>query len=204
MGGGRQASGNGGTGLWSERGPRTAEATPAGHSLATAGRAPHARPAGSLGLHFAPSLRFLSRTRSRLTAPSPQVVEFGKYELDTWYFSPFPEPYASCPKLYICEYSLKYFRKKRSLLRHLAKLEARHPPGDEIYRSPPPPPRGTGSGGGATAVTDPPIAVFEVERGSRGGEGEGHTGASAGCRHHFGGDWACPRRLGASASVRPW
>ncbi|GBF95884.1 hypothetical protein Rsub_08475 [Raphidocelis subcapitata] len=95
-----------------------------------------------------------------------QAVEFGRYELDTWYFSPFPEPYASCSKLYICEYSLKYFRKKRSLLRHLAKLEARHPPGDEIYRSPPPPPRGAGGGGGgggATTVADPPIAVFEVD-----------------------------------------
>lgn len=95
-----------------------------------------------------------------------QVVEFGRHELDTWYFSPFPEPYASCPKLYVCEYDLKYFRKKRSLLRHLAKLEARHPPGDEIYRSPPPPPKGAGGGaggGGATAVADPPIAVFEVD-----------------------------------------
>ena len=42
---------------------------------------------------------------------SNECIELGRYELDTWYFSPFPEPYASCPKLYICEYSLKYFRK---------------------------------------------------------------------------------------------
>jgi hypothetical protein len=62
------------------------------------------------------------------------VVEFGKFEMDTWYYSPYPEPYASCHKLYICEYSLKYFRKKATLLRHLAKLDARHPPGDQIYR----------------------------------------------------------------------
>jgi hypothetical protein len=45
--------------------------------------------------------------------------------MDTWYYSPFPEPYASCHKLYICEYSLKYFRKKATLLRHLAKLRDR-------------------------------------------------------------------------------
>eukprot|EP00878_Enallax_costatus_P021851 GHUV01023159.1.p1 GENE.GHUV01023159.1~~GHUV01023159.1.p1 ORF type:complete len:304 (+),score=94.81 GHUV01023159.1:208-1119(+) len=90
-----------------------------------------------------------------------QVVEFGKYEMDTWYYSPFPEPYASCHKLYICEYSLKYFRKKSTLLRHLAKLEARHPPGDEIYRSPPPPPNNPTFVGGA--VTNPPIAMFEVD-----------------------------------------
>lgn len=49
--------------------------------------------------------------------------------MDTWYWSPYPEPYASQHKLYICEYSLKYFRKKRTLIRHLAKLEIRHPPG---------------------------------------------------------------------------
>jgi hypothetical protein len=60
-----------------------------------------------------------------------QVVEYGRYEMDTWYYSPYPEPYASCHKLYICEYSLKYFRKKATLLRHLAKLEARHPPGQQ-------------------------------------------------------------------------
>jgi len=89
-----------------------------------------------------------------------QVVEFGKYEMDTWYYSPFPEPYASCHKLYICEYSLKYFRKKATLLRHLAKLKERHPPGDEIYRSPPPPPNSPNYIGGA--VANPPIAVFEV------------------------------------------
>jgi hypothetical protein len=60
-----------------------------------------------------------------------QVVEYGRFEMDTWYYSPYPEPYASCHKLYICEYSLKYFRKKATLLRHLAKLEARHPPGQK-------------------------------------------------------------------------
>jgi hypothetical protein len=87
-------------------------------------------------------------------------VEFGKFEMDTWYYSPFPEPYASCHKLYICEYSLKYFRKKATLLRHLAKLKERHPPGDEIYRSPPPPTNNPAYVGGA--VANPPIAVFEV------------------------------------------
>ena len=60
-----------------------------------------------------------------------QVVEFGRYEMDTWYYSPYPEPYASQQKLYICEYTLKYFRKKKTLLRHLTKLEVRHPPGGQ-------------------------------------------------------------------------
>ncbi|KAI8468685.1 MAG: acyl-CoA N-acyltransferase [Monoraphidium minutum] len=126
----------------------------------------HHMPSGHLEGHHADAHATAAEKEhaERNRVKNIQVVEFGRHELDTWYFSPFPEPYASCPKLYICEYSLKYFRKKRSLLRHLAKLEARHPPGDEIYRSPPPPPRGQGGGGGgATAVTDPPIAVFEVD-----------------------------------------
>eukprot|EP00798_Chlamydomonas_sp_ICE-L_P017489 gene17489-23794_t len=90
-----------------------------------------------------------------------QVVEFGRFEMDTWYFSPFPEPHASATKLYICEFTLKYFRKKRTLLRHLAKLDIRHPPGDEIYRSPPQPVGQASYSGGA--VADPPISVFEVD-----------------------------------------
>ncbi|GAB4820766.1 hypothetical protein N2152v2_007812 [Parachlorella kessleri] len=90
-----------------------------------------------------------------------QVIELGKYEMDTWYYSPYPEPYASCEKLYICEYTLKYFRKKKTLLRHLAKCTLRHPPGDEIYRSPPPPTDDPGFVGGA--VVSPPISMFEVD-----------------------------------------
>jgi len=89
------------------------------------------------------------------------VVEFGRFDMDTWYYSPYPEPYGSQKKLYICEYTLKYFRKKRTLLRHLAKLDRRHPPGDEIYRSPPPPPNNPNYVGGA--VANPTIAVFEVD-----------------------------------------
>jgi histone acetyltransferase MYST1 len=85
-----------------------------------------------------------------------------------------PSPPSSPPKnptatnqqnSYICEFTLKYFRKKATLLRHLAKLPARHPPGDEIYRSPPPPPGASGSAAfaGSNAVASPPIAVFEVD-----------------------------------------
>lgn len=50
---------------------------------------------------------------------------------------------ASCPlcpsiaplqKLYFCEYSLHFFKRRTQLLRHLNKCRLRHPPGDEIYR----------------------------------------------------------------------
>lgn len=87
-----------------------------------------------------------------------QVIELGRHEIDTWYFSPYPEPHSSCQKLYICEYTLKYFRKKKTLLRHMAKCPLRCPPGDEIYRSPPRP----GEYAGAS-YTNPQISMFEVD-----------------------------------------
>ena len=74
--------------------------------------------------------------------------------MDTWYYSPYPEPYASLEKLHVCEFCLKYFGKEKTLIRHMAKCEMRHPPGDEIYRSPPEPK--------SPGYCKTPIAVFEV------------------------------------------
>lgn len=82
-------------------------------------------------------------------------------QMDTWYYSPYPEPYNSLEKLYLCEYCLKYFGKKKTLLRHSAKCDLRHPPGDEIYRSPPP--GGDRGQPPSSAATSPTIAVFEVD-----------------------------------------
>ncbi|XP_077985031.1 histone acetyltransferase KAT7-like [Glandiceps talaboti] len=61
-------------------------------------------------------------------------IEFGKYELDTWYSSPYPEEYARLCKLYLCEFCLKYMKTATILRRHMAKCVWRHPPGDEVYR----------------------------------------------------------------------
>jgi len=63
------------------------------------------------------------------------TIEIGRYEVDTWYFSPYPEEFAKCDKLYICEFCLKYMKKKKTLARHKLKCELRHPPGNEIYRN---------------------------------------------------------------------
>lgn len=61
-------------------------------------------------------------------------IEFGRFEMDTWYSSPYPEEYSRLPKLYICEFCLKYAKSVTILRRHMAKCIWRHPPGDEIYR----------------------------------------------------------------------
>ena len=58
----------------------------------------------------------------------------GRYEIDTWYFSPYPEEYANVEKLFLCEFCLKYMKKKKTLERHKTKCTLKHPPGNEIYR----------------------------------------------------------------------
>lgn len=61
-------------------------------------------------------------------------IQFGKYEIEAWYFSPYPEDYGKQPKLYICEYCLKYMKLEKTYARHLCDCDRRQPPGKEIYR----------------------------------------------------------------------
>ncbi|KAH9295035.1 hypothetical protein KI387_038623 [Taxus chinensis] len=62
-------------------------------------------------------------------------IELGKYEIETWYFSPFPVEYNDCEKLYFCEFCLNFMKRKEQLQRHMRKCDLKHPPGDEIYRN---------------------------------------------------------------------
>ncbi|XP_058820696.1 histone acetyltransferase KAT6A isoform X2 [Topomyia yanbarensis] len=64
----------------------------------------------------------------------PAAIEFGKFEIKTWYSSPFPQEYARLPKLFLCEFCLKYTKSKAVLQRHQDKCSWRNPPGTEIYR----------------------------------------------------------------------
>lgn len=61
-------------------------------------------------------------------------IQFGKYEIDAWYFSPFPDEYGKQAKLWICEYCIKYMKFERTYKEHLGKCIMRQPPGKEIYR----------------------------------------------------------------------
>ncbi|XP_072944834.1 uncharacterized protein [Epargyreus clarus] len=64
----------------------------------------------------------------------PSAIEFGQWEIETWYSSPFPQEYARLPKLFLCEFCLKYAKSRAVLMRHLDKCLWRHPPATEIYR----------------------------------------------------------------------
>ncbi|XP_016090455.1 histone acetyltransferase KAT6B-like isoform X2 [Sinocyclocheilus grahami] len=65
---------------------------------------------------------------------SPPLIEFGQYEMQTWYSSPYPPEYSRLPKLYLCEFCLKYLKSQDILQRHSTKCGWFHPPANEIYR----------------------------------------------------------------------
>lgn len=50
-----------------------------------------------------------------------KTIAFGRYELDTWYHSPYPEEYARLGRLYMCEFCLKYMKSQTILRRHMVR-----------------------------------------------------------------------------------
>ena len=66
---------------------------------------------------------------------TPPMIEFGKYEITTWFSAPYPQEYAMLPKLFLCEFCLKYMKSRCILKRHRKKCYWYHPPANEIYRS---------------------------------------------------------------------
>lgn len=61
-------------------------------------------------------------------------LRIGRYEIDTWYFSPYPEEYGKVGTLYVCEFCLIYMKLGRTYRTHRTQCERRQPPGSEIYR----------------------------------------------------------------------
>ena len=62
-------------------------------------------------------------------------ILIGKYEVETWYYSPYPDGYDMCDRLYICEFCLKYMKHKQTFRAHRdCVCKQNKPPGNEIYR----------------------------------------------------------------------
>eukprot|EP00061_Rhincodon_typus_P017225 g45817.t1 len=61
------------------------------------------------------------RLQGQITEGSNMIktIVFGRYELDTWYHSPYPEEYARLGRLYMCEFCLKYMKSQTILRRHM-------------------------------------------------------------------------------------
>ncbi|KAJ9291371.1 hypothetical protein DTO021C3_1171 [Paecilomyces variotii] len=61
-------------------------------------------------------------------------LQMGKYEMEPWYFSPYPASFSDAEMVYIDEFCLSYFDNQRAFERHRSKCTLVHPPGNEIYR----------------------------------------------------------------------
>jgi histone acetyltransferase MYST1 len=78
----------------------------------------------------------MEKEHSELTkVKNIQCIRLGKWEVDCWYFSPYPDEFC-VDLLYICEFTLKYFRRESSYLRHLQQCRSRCPPGRRVYHDP--------------------------------------------------------------------
>ena len=49
-------------------------------------------------------------------------IIIGKYEIEAWYYSPFPPEFTCDKSLFICEFCLKYMSKKETLIDHIVSL----------------------------------------------------------------------------------
>merc|ERR1711998_474327 len=47
------------------------------------------------------------------------MVVLGKWEIHTWYFSPFPKGFSECDTLYFCEFDLHFVKTRQALQRYL-------------------------------------------------------------------------------------
>ena len=63
-------------------------------------------------------------------------VQLGKYEIDTWYFSPYPKEYGKQSKLWICQYCLKYMKLETTYIQHLSDCRWDQPLGKRFIAEP--------------------------------------------------------------------
>jgi histone acetyltransferase MYST1 len=63
-----------------------------------------------------------------------EKIVMGEWEVEAWYYSPFPSAYSDLETLFVCEYCLTYMKLKKTHQKHKAECNCRRPPGNEIYR----------------------------------------------------------------------
>lgn len=66
---------------------------------------------------------------------SVKFVVMGKHVMEVWYQSVYPEDVQRLPKLWLCEFCLRYQKSEVGMKRHCAKCVWRHPPGGKILLS---------------------------------------------------------------------
>ena len=96
----------------------------------------HGSGGGSSGTQNDPAAAAFEREHEETTkVKNIEKIVMGCWEVEAWYYSPFPAAYSDLETLYVCEYCLQYMKKRRTLRQHMATGGCRrHPPGREIYR----------------------------------------------------------------------
>ncbi|KAF9578020.1 K(lysine) acetyltransferase, partial [Lunasporangiospora selenospora] len=56
-------------------------------------------------------------------------ILYAGYDIATWYYSPFPDEYQDCQRLFICENCMKYIRHIENYVNHSKSCKRRRPPG---------------------------------------------------------------------------
>lgn len=82
----------------------------------------------------AASESFENEVREMVTGKGTRYISMGRNCMQVWYQSPYPDDVARLPKLYLCEFCLRYQKSEVGMKRHAAKCVWRHPPGDEVSR----------------------------------------------------------------------
>ncbi|GAU89887.1 hypothetical protein RvY_02385 [Ramazzottius varieornatus] len=90
--------------------------------------------------HIQPSVAELAPSQAKLEKLHEERTKvkyidrviFGRYDIDTWYFSPYPGEYGKQEILYVCEFCMKYMKYKKTYDKHVCPLKG--PPGRQIYQ----------------------------------------------------------------------
>jgi histone acetyltransferase MYST1 len=81
-----------------------------------------------------PKFSALEKEREEITKiKNIEKVQFGNYQLNSWYFSPYPNEYKNENILYICNHCMKYMKYESTLIRHMKECSMLHPPGTLVY-----------------------------------------------------------------------
>ena len=82
-----------------------------------------------------PALAAFEREHEETTkVKNIEKIIMGSWEVEAWYYSPFPDAYSNLRTLYVCEYCLSYMKKLKTYRAHKRDCPCRKPPGREIYR----------------------------------------------------------------------
>ena len=83
-----------------------------------------------------PSLaeRFEAAREAMTRVKNVPAIVFSTWEIETWYWSPFPDEYHGS-KLYVCDFTLRYTTSKQKMIQHSRNYQGpRHPPGNRVYK----------------------------------------------------------------------